>query len=85
MKVGAKFQAVDKLNSTTEWCVEEIKNNGYYILSAIGNTLKRYECALHEFKQHNEQYESVQRLSQTEFSQIEVEPEWFNQRKITWL
>lgn len=85
MEAGTRFQAVDKLITKTEWLVNEIKNNGYFILSAIGNTLKRYENDLQEFKRHNGQYESVRKLSLDEFAQIEVEPEWFNHRRITLL
>jgi hypothetical protein len=82
MTIGKKFISKDKLGYSNEFEVQGITDRGYFILSALGSTLKRYSQELEHYKKINGHYESVRNLTLEEFSKIEVEPEWFNERTI---
>lgn len=81
--IGKEIRARDRLGRVTEWKVADRFDNGYYLLIAINRTAAEYKRDLEYFKKTNPRISSVQALTLEEFISMEVEPAWFEQRKIT--
>ena len=79
VRIGDCFKAKDKLGNVSEWEVTGVTNRGYYVLSALNETLDKCIGSYEKMKKDNPYYDS----GKDDFVQIVVELEWFNQRKIT--
>ena len=80
--IGMEIRATDKLGRTTEWKIADRLGTGQFLLIAINETDKEYRRDLEKFKKMNPLIQSVQDMTMETFGIIEVEPAWFNFRKI---